>query len=105
MKFIKYALLLTLAGALIGCGGHGFEGEYESKAGSSNAFVDAFANSAGISQKIIIGSDYMESDGERHSFEEIFVRESGEEKYLVFKDGEDEVAWKIVDDNTLMQGN
>ena len=34
----------------------------------------------------------------------IFVRESGSEKYLIFKSGENEEAWKIVDDNTLVTG-
>ena len=104
MKLIKYASMLALVGALAGCGGHGYEGEYESKAGSSNEFMNAFAGSAG-SQRIVIGSDYIESQGERIDFDDIFVRKSGNEKYLVFKDEESEEAWKILDDDTLMQGN
>lgn len=104
MKLIKYASILALVGALTGCGGHGYEGEYESKAGSSNEFMNAFAGSAG-SQRIEIGSDYIESQGQRQEFDDIFVRESGKEKYLVFKNEKSEEAWKIIDDDTLMQGN
>lgn len=103
MKLIKYASIVALIGTLVGCG-HGYEGEYQSKAGSSNEFMNAFAGAAG-SQKIVIGSDYIESQGQRTEFDDIFVRESGEESYLVFKDSESEEAWKIVDEDTLLQGN
>lgn len=104
MKLIKFALILAFVGALAGCGDHGYEGEYEIKAGSSNEFVDAFASLAGP-KRIVIGADYIESQGQRREFDDIFVRESGKEKYLVFKDDKSEEAWKILDDDTLMQGN
>ncbi|WP_156309877.1 hypothetical protein [Vibrio nereis] len=104
MNFIKFASVAALAGALVGCGGHGYEGEYQTKAGSSNEFMNAFAGSVGA-QNLVIGSDYIESEGERHEFEEIFVRESGTDKYLVFKEEGSEEAWKILDEDTLMQGN
>ena len=103
MKLFKYASMLALIGILIGCG-HGYEGEYETKAGSSNEFMNAFAGNIG-GQKVVIGSDYIESEGQRTEFDEIFVRESGGESYLVFKDKESEEAWKIIDKETLMQGN
>jgi len=83
MKLIKYASIVALLGTLVGCG-HGYEGEYQSKTGSSNEFMNAFAGAAG-SQKIVIGSDYIESQGQRTEFDDIFVRESGGESYLVFK--------------------
>jgi len=38
-------------------------------------------------------------------FEEIFVRESGSERYLIFKNGTEEDIWKIVDQDTLMKGS
>lgn len=95
--------MLALIGALIGCG-HGYEGEYESKMGSSNEFANAFAGSA-PSTSVVIGSDFIESEGQRTEFDEIFVRESGKENYLVFKDKESEDVWKIIDKDTLMQGN
>lgn len=96
--------MLALSGALIGCGSHGYEGEYESKVGSSIAIADTFASSIGLG-KIVIGSDFIESQGQRQKFDDIFVRESGSEKYLVFKDNKSEEAWKILDKKTLMQGN
>lgn len=102
MKLIKMASLLVLAGTLLGCG-HGFEGEYQSRAGSSNELMNAFAGAVGT-QTIVIGPDYIESNGQRAEFEDIFVRDSAGTRYLVFKSGESEEAWKIVDDNTLVQG-
>jgi hypothetical protein len=104
MKLMKYMSVLTLSGVLAGCGGHGYEGEYEGKAGSSNEFMNALAGSAG-SSKIVIGSDFIESQGQRQNFNDIFVRQSGSGKYLVFKDDKSEEAWKILDKKTLMQGN
>jgi len=102
VKLIKFASMLVLAGTLVGCG-HGFEGEYQSKAGSSNELMNAFAGAVGT-QKIVIGSDFIESNGQRAEFNEIFVRESAGTRYLVFKSNDAEEAWKIVDDNTLIQG-
>ncbi|GAA3530961.1 hypothetical protein [Zobellella aerophila] len=107
MKLVKYMLLLALAGVLAGCD-HGFEGEYQTKAGSSNEMmnqlISEFSGLAGT-QRIVIGSDYIEQEGQRTEFDDIFVRESGESRYLVFKDKGSEEAWKIVDDNTLVRGN
>lgn len=103
MRLIKYASMIALICALVGCG-HGYEGEYQSKAGSSNEFMNAFAGVAG-SQKVVVGSDYIESQGQRKEFDDIFVREAGGEKFLVFKGKDFEEAWKIVDKDTLLQSN
>lgn len=103
MKLIRYVSMLVLIGSLVGCG-HGYEGEFQVKAGSSNELLNAFAGMAG-SQKIIIGSDYVESQGRREEFESIFVRGSGQEKLLVFKNKETEDTWEIVDKDTLIKGN
>jgi len=97
MKKFKLVSSLLCSFALAGCsGGHDFEGEYK---------VDSLAASV-IGEKISIGSDYTESNGQRQVFEEIFVRESDGTEYLVFKkiDGSEE-AWLIVDDNTLSKGS
>lgn len=104
MKLVKYASILVLLGILVGCGGHGYEGEYQTKAGSSNEFMNAVAGITG-SQNIIIGADYIESQGQRTAFDDIFVRESGDDSYLVFKTEGTEEAWKIVDEDTLLRGN
>ncbi|MGB5856255.1 MAG: hypothetical protein WBH20_13490 [Oceanisphaera sp.] len=104
MKAIKYVMLVILVGLLSACD-HGFEGEYKTKAGSGNEMLNAFSELMG-SHSIIIGSDYIESEGERTTFEEIFVRKSDNgQRYLVFKESQGEQAWKIIDDNTLQQGN
>lgn len=102
MKLRKF-LLLGLAAILAGCG-NGYEGEYKAQSGSSNEFLDAFAKVAG-DKTIVIGPDYIDSEGVRTNYADIFVRESGDQKYLVFKkdDGAEE-AWKIVDKDTLIQG-
>lgn len=102
MKLRKF-LLLGVAAILAGCG-HGYEGEYTAQSGSSNELLDTFAKVAG-NKTIVIGSNYTDSDGIRTNFEDIFVRESGSQKYLVFKKDKDtEEAWKIVDKDTLIQG-
>lgn len=103
MTWFKLASTLLLMVTLSGCG-HGFEGEYESKASSSNELMDAFAKVAG-SQTIVIGSNYIDSEGSRSEFEKIFVRESGSERYLVFESAADEDVWKIIDQDTLIKGS
>ncbi len=103
MKLIKHTLMVMLIAALMACG-HGYEGEFQSKAGSSNEFMNAFTEIAG-SQHIVIGPDYIDSQGVRTVFDDIFVRESGGVEYLVFKNAESEQAWRIIDEDTLMQGN
>ncbi|WP_321350088.1 hypothetical protein [Halopseudomonas oceani] len=104
MKWFKYSALLVAVALLSACGGHDFEGVYESRAGSSNDVLNAFAEMAGA-DRIVIGDYYIESEGKRTRFDEIFERESAGKRYLVFKSGENEEVWTIVDDNTLMQGN
>ncbi len=103
MTWFKSVSMLLLMITLSACG-HGFEGEYETKAGSSNELMDIFAEVAS-SHTIVIGPNYMDSEGHRTKFDDIFVRESGSERYLVFKNGTEEDIWKIVDQNTLMKGN
>lgn len=101
MQFTKYGAIVALITSLIGCG-HGYEGEFRTEAGSSNELLNAFSSAAG-SQTIVIGSDYIESEGQRTEFDEIFVRESGNQSFLVFKDNKSEEAWKIIDKDTLIQ--
>jgi len=98
-KFVSIAVL-----ALLTACGHGFEGEYSEQAGSSVEVLNAFAQIAG-GRTIVIGPDYIDAEGVRTPFQEIFVRESGSQKYLVFKkdDGSEE-AWKIQDNDTLVRG-
>lgn len=94
---------LALLALLTACG-HGFEGEYTEQAGSSVEVLNAFAQIAG-GRTVVIGPDYLDADGVRTPFQDIFVRESGSQKYLVFKkaDGSED-AWKVVDNDTLQRG-
>lgn len=100
---LKKLLLLGLAAILAGCG-HGYEGEYSAQGGSANEFLDAFAKVAG-NKTIVIGPDFIDSEGIRTNYKDIFVRDSGSQKYLVLmkEDGTEE-AWKIEDKDTLIQG-
>jgi hypothetical protein len=101
---LKAFLLLGIAAILAGCG-HGYEGEYTEQAGSSNEVLNAVANAVG-GKKVVIGSNFIDTDGQRTEFEDIFVRESGSDSYLVFKkDKDNEDVWKIVDKNTLAKGS
>ncbi len=103
ITLLKWVIILGFCAALLGCG-HGFEGEYSTKSGSSNEILNAFAGAVGTNN-VIIGSDYTESGGKRQNFSDIFVRESGSEKYLIFKLNDTEESWKIIDENTLIAGN
>lgn len=107
MKSVKTGLVLALSALLMACGGHGFEGEYEIKAGANNRTMETLMGMVGGGpSKMVIGSDYVESEGKRQDLEKIFVRESGGTKYLVFKDKQaDEEVWRILDDKTLESGN
>lgn len=100
---IRQIGFLVLAAVLAGCG-HGFEGEYRQQVGSSVEVLDAFAQLGG-GNAIVIGTDYWDADGIRTQYADIFVRESGSQKYLVFKkaDGSEE-AWRIQDADTLVKG-
>ncbi|WMC12108.1 hypothetical protein PU634_07015 [Oceanimonas pelagia] len=107
MKSLKYGACLALALLLTACD-HGFEGVYETRADSSNEMMSQLMNDfAGLvgSEHIVIGTDYIEHNGERTRFDDIFVRESAGKRYLVFVQGEQEEVWTIVDDHTLMKGN
>lgn len=87
MKIIKWLSIVFISSILFGCGGHGFEGEFSSD----------FAG------KMTIGPDYIENNGQRQNFDEIFVRESDNKEYLVFKLKEAEEAWEIIDDDHLVK--
>jgi len=104
MTWLKHGFILALAVMLTACG-HGFEGEYESKADSSIEFMEEMFSEVTGSYKVVIGSNYIDSEGQRTEFDKIFVRESGSERYLVFKTAEKEDVWKIIDDDTLMKGS
>lgn len=94
--------MVGLVSLLIGCG-HGFEGEYHEQMGSSIEFLDAFAQVAG-GKAVYLGPDYLDADGVRTEFKDIFVRESGSQQYLIFvKADNSEDAWKIKDADTLVK--
>lgn len=97
---LRNAILLSLTLLLAACGGHGFEGKYESKVESG--MLGNMANMMPQST-LIIGSDYIESDGKRVEMDEIFVRDSNGKEYLVLKRGESEEVFEIADDKVLVQ--
>ncbi len=99
---LKQLWVLGLAAILMGCG-HGFEGEYKEQVGSPVEFLNTITQMAG-GRTLVIGPDYIDSNGIRTQFKEIFVRDSGSQRFLVFvkEDGSEE-AWKIEDDDTLIQ--
>jgi hypothetical protein len=106
MKF-KLVCAVVLSALLSACGGHGFEGKWKMQI-ANDAMGGALAKMA---QKLagdttlIIGDDYIESNGQRHEVD-ISIRESDDKRYLVMKDDNDnEQIFLIKDDNTLVQGN
>jgi hypothetical protein len=104
MMKLNKLLLLGLALILVGCG-HKFEGEYREQVGSPVEILNAIAQVAG-DKTIVIGPDYIDSDGIRTQYQQIFVRESGTQNYLILKKSDNsEEAWKIVDNDTLIRGS
>lgn len=64
---------------------HGFEGEYQGPDGT-----------------IVIGYDFMGDEDYRDEAEKIFVRDSEEQRHLIFEyEGGGRMIFDIVDDNTL----
>lgn len=99
---LKKLWILGLALILAGCG-HEFEGEYKEQVGSPVEFLNSFAQIAG-GKTVVIGSDYIDSDGIRTQYKDIFVRESGTQKYLVLiNEDNDEEAWRIENPDTLIR--
>ncbi|WP_394176662.1 hypothetical protein [Thalassotalea litorea] len=102
MKLKQLLACMATCVLLWGCG-HGYEGEYQIKSASKNEFLNAFADAIHV-PNIIIGEDFIEKEGKRTYYDEVSVRERGNDKYLVFRLGKEEQVWKIVDANTLQQG-
>jgi hypothetical protein len=102
MRIVKYLLTAAVLSLLAGCGGHGFEGEYEMRAGNEGGVLNDVLRTMG-NQRLVIGENFIESQGQRMEFEEIFVRSSGNERHLVLKDGRSEQLWDIEDQDTLLQ--
>lgn len=100
MKFLRLAAIGLSATIIAACGGHGYEGKWEIEAGNS-VFTKTMVQSGAGS--FILGDDYIEANGKRNSFDEIFVRESDGKKYLVMSKDGDEKSIEIVDDQTLQQ--
>lgn len=104
IMILKRLLSVGLALILAGCG-NGYEGEYSEHVGSSVEFLNAFAQVAG-DKTVVIGRNYIDSEGIRTEYKDIFVRDSGSQKYLILKNENDsEEAWKIVDEDTLIKSS
>lgn len=100
MKLLKNIIVAGLSIILVACGGHGYEGTYQSSVDSKmmNQYMNKMPKST-----MTIGRDYIESNGSRTEVDEIFVRESNGKEYLIIKIGNKEDAIEIVDENTLQQ--
>lgn len=97
---VKTLLIAPITALLVACGGHDFEGKYETKVAES-------VGAMGIKmpkQTLIIGEDFMEANGQRQTFDEVFVRDLGGTDYLIFKNGDQEMGLKVIDDDTLAMG-
>ena len=100
MKLLKNIVLVSLSLMLFACGGHGYEGTYQSSVDSKmmNQYMNKMPQS-----KMTIGSGFIESNGSRTEVDEIFVRESDGKEYLIIKMGNQEQVLEIIDEGTLQQ--
>lgn len=105
MKYFKTLLIAASTSALVACGGHGFEGEYKFVSSGKNDLIGGFAQLMGGAKSIVIGENFMEIAGTRDTYDEIFVRQSDNKKYLVLSTEHSEELWQIVNSSTLMQDN
>lgn len=106
MKMNKWCVAVLAGALLAGCGGTGFEGKYEVSAGSDMLGDMSAAMGAAMGKNTIeIGSDYIESNGQRQHLDKLFVRETNGKRFLVAAAEGKEDAMEIVDDNTLQKGN
>ena len=84
----KTLIVILLSILLFACGGHGYEGRYESM-----VVAKGFGEITKILPKttLYIGSDYIETDGRRVDMRDIYVKELDGNKYLVLvsDDGDD----------------
>lgn len=103
MKRCRILAALAVAALLTACG-HGYEGEYDTATEANSALMKSVVQLVG-QERIVIGDDYIETNGQRRTYDDIFVRKSGSARYLVFKRGDVEEVWEIVDDRTLRQGS
>ncbi len=94
MNLLRFIFSFTALLILHACGDHGYEGQYRLSADDADGLFGSMASAMGV-QEIIIGHDFVEANGSREVYDEIFVRESGDDAYLVFKRGESEEAWRI----------
>ncbi len=101
MKFAKIASVAVLSAILTACGGSGYEGTYTISLKGGNEMMKKMAQMAIGSGQLIIGDNYIESNGQRTEFEDILVRKSGDASYLVFKSKGGEEALQIIDKDTL----
>lgn len=94
MKKIKYFVLAAVSALLVGCGGHGYEGEY------SIEFKDAMFGKkhSGNGATMILGSDFMELEGERTQFDSIEVVN---DRLVLTKEGSAPESLDIVDESTI----
>lgn len=101
-KKMKVIVLAIFVMTLTACGSHGYEGTY--KMDTSSGISKMLGAFGGSDITMVIGSDYTSTNGEKVELDEIFVRESGGKKYLVFKLDDAEDVMLILNDTTLSQG-
>lgn len=100
MNFFRLAAIGLSSALLAACGGHGYEGKWELE--SDNPTILQTIKLAGAGS-FTLGDDYIEVNGQRNNLDEIFVRESDGNKFLIMVKDDEEKAIEIIDDDTLRQ--
>ena len=112
LQLLNLSFLAALTLCLSACNKqHGYEGEYrlEHSSGidSMDEMISLFSDFIGQSESpiIVIGSNFLDVNGSRTTYDKIFVRESGRHRYLIFLQGQDEQIWKIEDGGKRLEQN
>ncbi|MGO3344458.1 MAG: hypothetical protein ACTIM4_05110 [Marinomonas sp.] len=103
--FQKSMFLGLLTTVLVGCGHGSFEGTYTGNVTAINPLLNIAQVAEGEPTEIslTIGENYIiGGDGNRINFDNIFVEDSGDRRFLVFqKEGKKDKTIDIIDDNTI----
>jgi len=103
---INTFFILILSLMVTACSGemdkNDFSGDYKMTIATDNAMMAA---AMGLDKEykmtVSVPMGFMESEGKRQLFDEIFIRKSGDKNYLIFKQSNKEFVWTIVDKDTL----
>jgi len=100
----KGLLALFIILSVTGCSNHDFVGKYEIRSNITDALgslIDGFDVEL---NQVEIGTNYIDWGDGQQLYEEVYVEKGKYSSELVFKKADEEIRFRIVDENTLELG-